>query len=196
MTVSTLHCWKSWLRNLVCVAALLLPPGLHADSRNDLEFRYTEVVVVDNHYIVNASVDGEAPGRVEELVQTGVSVPFVAEFVLTKSRWYWFDEVIVERVMDLHLSYHALTRQYRLTTGGLSRSFTSFDQAFSAVLSLRNWVVADRAQLQAGTSYDAALRLRLDASQLPKAFQVAALGSRDLSLSTGWARWTFLAGPR
>jgi len=33
-------------------------------------------------------------------------------------------------------------------------------------------------------------------SQLPKPFQVAALGSRDLDISTNWARWTFLAGAR
>jgi len=184
------------LRLLACVMALWLPTGLHADSRSGLSFHYTEIVAVEDHYVVNAAISGAPQARLEELVQAGVSVPFVAEFVLSRARWYWFDEVIVERVMDMRLSYHALTRQYRLTVGGLHRSFPSFDQAFTALLSLRNWAVADTDQVPSGQSLNAALRFRLDVSQLPKPFQVAALGSRDLDLSTNWARWTFLAGPR
>ena len=198
---STLLCSKSLLRLallrcLVCMFALWLPASLHAQNRNGLNFHYTEIVVVENHYVVNAAISGVPSTRLEELVQGGVSMPFVAEFVLTRARWYWFDEVVVERVMDMRLSYHALTRQYRLTVGGLHRSFPSFDQALVALLSLRNWAVADTDKLEGGQSYNAALRFRLDLSQLPKPFQVAALGSRDLDISTNWTRWTFLAGAR
>lgn len=184
------------LRLLACLALLWLPAGLHADARSGLSFHYTEIVAVEDHYVVNAAITGAPQARLEQLVQAGVSVPFVAEFVLTRSRWYWFDEVIVERVIDLRLSYHALTRQYRVTVGGLHRSFPSFEQAFAALLSLRNWAVADIDQIPAGQSLNAAVRFRLDISQLPRPFQVAALGSRDLDLSTNWARWTFLTGPR
>jgi hypothetical protein len=184
------------LRLLACLTLLWLPAAQAADSRSGLSFHYTEIVAIDDHYVVNATIAGAPQARLEELVQAGVSVPFVAEFVLTRSRWYWFDEVIVERVMDMRLSYHALTRQYRLTVGGLHRSFPSFEQAFTALLSLRNWAVANTDQLPSGQSLNAALRFRLDMSQLPKPFQVAALGNRDLDLSTNWARWTFLAGAR
>ncbi len=184
------------LHLFACAGALCMPGALHADNRSTLSFHYTEIVAVEDHYVVNAAISGVPQARLEELVQAGVSVPFVAEFVLSRSRWYWFDEVIVERVMDMRLSYHALTRQYRLTVGGLHRSFPSFDQAFAALLSLRNWVVADTDQLPSGQSFNAALRFRLDMSQLPKPFQIAALGSRDLDITTNWARWTFLAGAR
>ncbi|MEC5385394.1 DUF4390 domain-containing protein [Uliginosibacterium sp. H3] len=184
------------LRLLTCLALLWLPATLHADARSGLSFLYTEIVAIDDHYVVNAAIGGAPQARLEELVQAGVSVPFVAEFVLTRARWYWFDEIIVQRVMDVRLSYHALTRQYRLTVGGLHRSFPSYDQAYAALLSLRNWVVADSDQLPAGQSLNAALRFRIDISQLPKPFQVAALGNRDLDISTNWARWTFLAGAR
>ena len=187
---------RTLLRLLACVLTLCVPISLYADNRSALSFHYTEIVAVEDHYVVNAAISGVPQARLEELVQAGVSVPFVAEFVLTRARWYWFDEVIVERAMDMRLSYHALTRQYRLTVGGLHRSFPSFDQAFAALLSLRNWVVADADQLPGGQSYNAALRFRLDMSQLPKPFQIAALGSRDLDITTNWARWTFLAGAR
>jgi hypothetical protein len=189
--------WRALARLLACLAVFAAPVGLHADSRNSLSFHYTEIVIVEDHYIVNAAIAANSSQtRLEELVQAGVSVPFVAEFVLTRPRWYWFDEVIAERIIDMHLSYHALTRQYRVSVGGLHRSFPSFDQAFSALLSVRNWAVADVDQVPSGQSLNAALRFRLDLSQLPKPFQVAALGNRDLDLSTNWARWTFLTGVR
>jgi hypothetical protein len=191
-----LPCRTALLRLLACIVALWLPTSLQADGRTALSFHYTEIVAVEDHYVVNAAITSAPQARLEELVQAGVSVPFVAEFVLTRPRWYWFDEVIVERIIDMHLSYHALTRQYRLSVGGLHRSFPSFDQAFAALLSLRNWAVADVDQLPSGQSLNAALRFRLDISQLPRPFQVAALGNRDLDISTNWARWTFLVGPR
>lgn len=184
------------LRALLCLFALCLPASLQAGSRSVLSFHYTEIVAVDNHYVVNAAISGEPSARLEELVQGGVTMPFVAEFVLTRQRWYWFDEVIFERGMDIRLSYHALTRQYRVSVGNVHRSFPSFEQAMSGLLSLRNWVVADTHQLTTGQSYNAALRFRLDFSQLPKPFQVAAIGNRDLDITTNWTRWTFLAGAR
>ena len=39
--------------------------------------------------------------------------------------------------------------------------------------------------------YLAALRLRLDTSQLPKPLQIDALASSDWRLSSDWYRWTF-----
>lgn len=201
--VSTSPCCKSAPEPLcglraalvwLLLACLLLPA--QAGEPRPLDFHYTEVVLIDNAYYLNAALSGDAPTRVEELVQAGVVMPFVAEFVLGKPRWYWWDETIVERALEIRLSYHALTRQYRLATGGLYRSFSSFDQAFAALRALRNWQVADRSQLRPGESYNAAVRLRLDLTQLPKPFQVAALGKKDLSITTPWSRWTFLAGPR
>lgn len=197
---STLPCYtnlpkRAFVRLVASLCLLLWLPLQAADSRG-VGFHYNEIVALDDHYVVNATVANVPQTRIEELVQAGVSVPFVAEFVLSRSRWYWFDEVVVERVIDMRLSYHALTRQYRLAVGGLHRSFPSFDQAFAALLAIRNWAVADMSQLTAGQSYNAALRFRLDTSELPKPFQVAALGSRDLDISTNWVRWTFLAGPR
>ena len=45
--------------------------------------------------------------------------------------------------------------------------------------------------VDADAIYTAAVRLRLDTSQLPKPLQIDALGSRDWNLSSDWYRWTF-----
>lgn len=44
--------------------------------------------------------------------------------------------------------------------------------------------------LRRDETYVGAVRLRLDTSQLPKPFQVNALGSREWQLSSDWYRWT------
>jgi len=209
MTASTSPCWRklaepAWpqvSRNrlyhalyaliLVCLAVCGQPAAQAAG--HGMDFRYHEVVPIDLLYVVNASIDMPPNPRLQEMVDSGLSIPFQAEFVLTHARWYWLDETVVERTMNFRLSYHALTRQYRLAIGSIHRSFASFDEALRAMLTLRNWAVLDRSRLFDGESYDAALRLRLDTGQLPKPFQVAALGNRDLDLTTGWARWSFVA---
>jgi hypothetical protein len=44
--------------------------------------------------------------------------------------------------------------------------------------------------LTKGARYDAAVRLRLDVTQLPKPFQINALASREWSLQSEWYRWS------
>ena len=42
----------------------------------------------------------------------------------------------------------------------------------------------------ADADYEAALRMRLDTSMLPKPFQLSALTSRELHLESPWTRFT------
>ena len=44
--------------------------------------------------------------------------------------------------------------------------------------------------LKRDASYQAAVRMRLDTSQLPKPFQVNAIASRDWTLTSDWHRWS------
>lgn len=171
---------------------MLLAPAAMASGKG-LEFRSHEIVPIDLLYVVNASVDMPPNARLEEILESGVSIPFKAEFVLTRSRWWWLDETVEQRNIDFRLFYHALTRQYRLSIGSIHRSFRTYDEALRAMLSIRNWAVADRSRLADGETYTAALRFRLDMSQLPKPFQVVIFGNRDLDLTTGWVQWNFAA---
>lgn len=183
-----LRCGWHWLAAL-CLALSLLPA---AQARSG-EFRAYELVQLERSYVLNTSIDLELSPRVQELIDSGLSVPFRLEFVLTRGRWYWLDETIVERALDFRLSYHALTRQYRLTVGSIHRSFAEFDDALRAMLSVRNWAVLEPNQLRPRQTYQAALRFRLDITQLPKPFQVAAFGDRELDLNTGWVSWKLTA---
>ena len=56
---------------------------------------------------------------------------------------------------------------------------------------LRNWGVIERGEkgIRAGEPYEAALRLRLDVTQLPRPFQISALGNKEWSLASDWKTW-------
>jgi hypothetical protein len=145
----------------------------------------------DGGFVLAADFDLEFGQRLEEAVSKGLALNFVAEFELTRPRWYWLDEKVVKTSQNWRLTYHALTRQYRLSTGILHQSFTSLAEALRVLSRLRGWAVVERDRMQPGENFDAALRLYLDVSQLPKPFQVEALSNKDWQLTSDWKRWKF-----
>ncbi len=118
---------------------------------------------------------------------------FVVEFALIHPRWYTaylWNKSVAELQQRYRLSYNALTRQYRLSFGALHQNFDTLDDALVLLGRLRPRFVVDADALDEGKVYEAAIRMRLDVSQLPKPFQINALASRDWNLSSEWFRWT------
>ena len=152
-----------------------------------------QMVANDDGYSLSANFSINLGARLEAAVNKGVVLYFAADFELTRSRWYWFDEKVVQRSRTFQLSYHALTRQYRLSSGALHQSFASLDDALRVLSRLRYWQVIEKGEIDRGVVYAAATRLRLDPSQMPKTFQVSALSNREWSQSSEWLRWSFSA---
>jgi hypothetical protein len=141
--------------------------------------------------ILAADFAFELGPRLAEIVTNGVPLYFVVEFELTRPRWYWFDEKTAAKQLQLRLSYHPLSRQYRLSTGVLQQNYPSLEEALKVLRRVRNWLVVDRAGSLSEANYEAAVRMRLDLALLPKPFQLSAITSRDLNLESAWKRFTF-----
>jgi len=122
-------------------------------------------------------------------VEEGLMVDADFDFELTRRRWYWLDETAASKRLQLRLSYHALSRQYRLSTGLLQQSFATLEEALNVLKHLRSWLVADRTVTFSDADYEAAVRMRLDTTLLPKPFQLSALTSRELQLESHWRRF-------
>jgi hypothetical protein len=188
---SSTACSKSVIEQLrLWLLALAFLPVLAWAA--EIDIANPQLQAGDDGYVLAADFKFELNPRLEEAVAKGVVLYFVADFELTKARWYWLDEKLVSRSQIYRLSYNALTRQYRLSVGsGLHQSFASLSDALQVLSRLRNWVVVERGEkgVRAGDTYDAALRLRLDVTQLPRPFQITALGNKDWSLASDWKTW-------
>jgi hypothetical protein len=154
-------------------------------------------------WAVSADFDLALGPELEEAVNRGLPLYFVAEFELSRSRWWWWDERVSQASRTWRLSYHALTRQYRVGLGAYVQRFATLPEALAAITRIRGWTVIDRERLRSlwplldrerlrpNEQYQAALRLRLDTTQLPKPLQMNALTSRDWNPAAEWTRFPF-----
>lgn len=172
---------------VVAWLALLAASPAYAD---DIEVRDAQLHATEEGLVLDADFDFELSPRLADVVANGVPLYFRVDFELTRRRWYWFDESAASKRLQLRLSYHALSRQYRLSTGLLQQSFATLDEALNVLKRIRNWLVVDRTVTFDEADYDAAVRMRLDPTLLPKPFQLSALTSRDLQLDSPWKRFT------
>ena len=194
--VSFTACSKNVIERLRrCLLLLVFLPVLAWAA--EIEISVPQIAAGDDGYVLSADFTFELSQRLEEAVTRGVVLYFVADFELSRPRWYWLDEKVVSRSQTYRLSYHALTRQYRLSTGALHQSFSTLSEALRMLTHVRNWVVADRSDkaVRVGEPYQAALRLRLDITQLPRPFQISALGNKDWSLASDWKTWPVTLPP-
>jgi hypothetical protein len=182
----------AFLKVLLAVTALC-SAALAASSARADEIEITEARLSANEDGIALAADFafDLNPRLVEVVNNGVPLYFLVEFELTRPRWYWFDEKAVVKRIQMRLSYHALSRHYRLSTGVLQQNYATLEEALNVLRRIRSWPVAERAALVADANYEAAVRMRLDVTLLPKPFQLSALTSRELHLESDWRRFAF-----
>ena len=187
--------WLTAIKTLrTCVAtlvavglALASPPAGAADGIEvkTATFKITEdggVLEADFEITLNQTLDGA--------LSKGVPLYFVLDFELIRPRWYWVNEKVAASQQQYRLSYNALTRQYRIGVGNLYQNFTTLAEALNFMSRVRRREDIEPGVLRKDASYAAAVRLRLDTTQLPKPFQLNTLGSRDWNLTSDWYRWS------
>lgn len=174
----------------LAVGCVLIAVAAGAARAEEIEVRDLALRASPDGLVLDADFAFELTPRLVDMVSNGVPVYFTVEFEMTRRRWYWFDENAASRRLQLRLSYHALLRQYRLSTGLLQQSFATLEEALQVLMRVRNWLVVDRTVTFSDADYEAAVRMRLDAALLPKPFQLSALTSRELQLESPWKRFT------
>ena len=180
-----LGCWLLFW--LACAGA----PARAADG---IELVDASVEASDEGYRLSSHFAVELSGPLEDALTRGVPLYFVLQVEVTRSRWYWFDEVAVRAERKIRLSYNVLTRQYRASIdGSLHRSFTRLDDMLSLLRRPGRWLIAEPGALNRHANYTVSVQLALDVSELPKPIQVSALASNDWQVSSGWHRFSYRA---
>ncbi|RMG56784.1 MAG: DUF4390 domain-containing protein [Gammaproteobacteria bacterium] len=147
--------------------------------------------LVDGVWQVDADIDIELHDPLLEALHSGVALTFVIEFEVLRPRRLWFDETVAELEQRYRVSYHALSRQYLLINLNTREVLTFY--GLRALLDrlgrVRQFPVIDNRLLEPETHYDVAMRMRLDADELPLPLRLRAWTSSDWGPSSDWARW-------
>jgi len=176
--------WLSLLWGLV-VALTLASPADAADISVMRVERTSEGLVV------SAQMQFDLPASVDEALQKGIPLFFVAEAALVRERWYWYDKDVARATRHLRLSYQPLTRRWRLlvssgpignTGAALGQTFDTRDEALNAVQRISHWKIAEPQDVEPDARQSVTLRFRLDVSQLPRPFQIGLVGQDDWTI--------------
>ena len=184
--------WSAFTWLLWCAFAAVLGPVAYAQGAPAVA--HMEVERNLEGLFLNVSMEFALPSLVEEALQQGIPMTFVADAEVTRSRWYWSDQKVADVQRYLRLSYQPLTQRWRLnvssapfSTSGLGVSVgQSYDQltdVLAAMQRIAHWNIADAPVLDAGASYRVHFRFQLDMSQLPRPLQIGALGRSGWNLT-------------
>jgi hypothetical protein len=148
----------------------------------------------DEGVLLSANVTFELPTVIDDALEKGIPMFFVAEAVLLRDRWYWYDKQIAFTARHMRLSYQPLTRRWRLVVSSmpignsglaLGQTFETREEAMAAVQRISHWKIAEAGDVDPDARYNVDFRFRLDVSQLPRPFQIGALGHADWNITAG-----------
>jgi hypothetical protein len=176
---------------LLALALLVLALPARAEP-GSAEITQLRIERSDEGILLSASVRFDLPPVVEDALEKGIPMFFVAEAAVFRDRWYWYDKQISYAARHMRLSYQPLTRRWRLVVsptpignsgGALGQTFDSREEALAAVQRISRWKIADASEIDPEERHNVDFRFRLDVSQLPRPFQIGAVGHADWTIS-------------
>ena len=169
-------------------------PGQAAAEPHGTAISELRLEQADDGVYLTAQVQFELPALVEEVLEKGIAVYFVAEAELYRERWYWTDLKVAQAARYMRLAYQPLSRRGRLnvspvpiTNAGfgvsLNQNFDTLADALDGVRRVGRLRLGDIAEIGDETTHPVMFRFRLDTSQLPRPFQLGAVGQTDWNIS-------------
>lgn len=177
-----------------CLGCLLWLLAGFAYAQNLTEISQFKAERVDDDILVSAQMQFEIPAAVEDALVKGIPMVFVAEADVLRERWYWYDKKVVTAQRHMRLAYQPLTRRWRLNINvgagaatpvglALNQSLDTLAQAMAVIKRISRWKIADVADLDPAVKYKVEFRYRLDLAQLPRPFQIGALGQSEWDIA-------------
>jgi hypothetical protein len=192
------HCWKSAWAELWCSGRWVLGAWLLVASSAWGQTSVAELTELrterrDTALYLTAQLKLELGAAVEDALIKGLAVHFVAEAEVMRDRWYWYDRKLGTATRYYRLVFQPLTRRWRLNVssepisgtglaGSISQSFETLPEALDVIRRQSGWKVAEMADIDPEARQYIAYRFRLDMSQLPRPFQIAAGNQAEWTL--------------
>lgn len=177
-----------WVVVLLLSFSFLAPAPARAQYA---EVTQMQVERADDGIYLGAQVRFELPRVVEEALAKGIPMHFVAEATIYRDRWYWYDKRVANAARHMRLAYQPLTRRWRLQVsaapitqsgGVLGQTFDTQEEALAVVQRISRWRIAGLHEVDPELPHAAEFRFRLDVSQLPRPFQIGAVGHSEWNI--------------
>ena len=161
---------------LLAFLALVLALAGAAVRADGIELTQFQTERTDDGLELSFSTRFELSRPAEDALHKGAALYFVADVTVFRNRWYWRDSRVGHAERVWRLSWQPLTRQYRVSTGGLHQSFATLTDALASIRGVSAWPIAEAKELDTDGRYYLEFSFRLDVSQLPRPLQIG-LGS-------------------
>ena len=198
MTAFITHCWKKIGLELGRPLVRLLSIGLLGLSCAWAQTSSVELIELNPAYqekalVLTAQLSLALGPAVEDALIKGLAVHFVAEVEVFQDRWYWTDKKVGSASRYYRLAFQPLTRRWRLNVssepisltglaGSISQNFETLGEALNVIRRQSAWKIADLQNLDAEARQHIRYAFKLDVSQLPRPFQIAAGNQVDWNL--------------
>lgn len=163
----------------IALLLALLPGGVRADG---IELAQLATRKSDDGLELSFATRFELSRAAEDALHKGVPLYFVAEATVLRNRWYWRDARAAHAERTWRLAWQSLTRQYRISTGGLHQSFATLDEALNVLRGLSAWRIAEPREIEDSGSHYLEFSYRLDVTQLPRPMQIGLQSGFALSV--------------
>jgi Domain of unknown function (DUF4390) len=193
------HCWKSawaelWRTGRWVLGAWLVVASSAWGQTAVAELTELRAERRDTALYLSAQLKLELGAAVEDALVKGLAVHFVAEAEVMRDRWYWYDRKLGMATRYYRLVYQPLTRRWRLNVssepisgaglaGSISQNFETLPEALDVIRRQSGWKVAEMSDIDPEARQYIAYRFRLDMSQLPRPFQIAAGNQAEWNLA-------------
>ena len=183
---------SGWSCLLACLLFLFCAATPAWSQVNPAEVTQLHVERSDEGILLSATVRFDLPEVVQDALAKGIPMYFVAEAAIYRDRWYWYDKRVASATRHMRLSYQPLTRRWRLQVSPtpigssgivLGQMFDSQEEALAAVQRISRWHIADSADVDPDATHNIDFRVRLDVSQLPRPFQIGAVGQSEWNIT-------------
>jgi len=182
------------MRRRVVVTLSLALTLAAAGAAAQFDVKQAEPVLRDRVLYVNTRLDLALNRRTEEALSKGIPIDITIDIKLVRYRWWWTNIVITDVTLNRRLQFHALSRQYLVSSRGgdePAESFGSLTQALAYLGDLSGFTIplTAKKELLPDARHLLVLRARLDIEALPVVMRPLAYATPSWRLSTGWTEW-------
>ena len=158
-----------WLAGVLCALLLATSPA----QAQSVELKSLKLERRDAELTLEFNARLTLGPAIEDALQRGVPLYFVASTVVYRNRWYWRDERVTRVNRSWRLAFQPLTGGWRVgVVGGLSQGYATLAEALAPLSRVSGWRLLEGEKLEPGERYYVDFAFRLDNSQLPQPMQI------------------------